>query len=214
MDDDRRHHHRRGRRGRRRDFWQAWHEERRRRWQEEGLEPDAPGFRPPFPPHKAARHWREFFHEYMGAWPEEHWAFSGRRFNPWRQGDDSFNPFVANLLSKGGGLLPLLVLQLLAQQPRYGNEIMDAIVARTNEQWSANPGAIYPLMNELEAQGLIEGEWEDPQKRTIRIYELTERGRQELQHVKAIVRPKLDAAIDVLEQLADDLNGDDTDEIV
>ena len=90
--------------------------------------------------------WRNFFHNFMGAWPEEHWAFGGRRFSPWHQGIDSFNPFVATLLSKGGGLLPLLVMHLLDQEPRYGNEIMELIAERTQGQRVANPGANYPML--------------------------------------------------------------------
>jgi DNA-binding PadR family transcriptional regulator len=146
---------------------------------------------------------------YMGASPEEHWFFGGRRFSPWHQGMDTFNPFVATLLSKGGGLLPLYVLQLLSQKPRYGNEIMEMIAGRTGGQWVANPGAIYPLMTELEEVGLVEGVWEDPRKRTVRIYSLTERGVQELTRLKAIVRPKLAEAIEVLQGLMHDLNGEE-----
>lgn len=144
----------------------------------------------------------------MGASPEEHWFFGGRRFSPWHQGMDTFNPFVANLLSKGGGLLPLLVMQLVAQKPRYGNEIMEIIAERTGGQWVSNPGAIYPLLTQLEEQGLVEGVWEDPQKRTIRIYSLTEDGVQELARLKAIVRPKLSEAIEVLQKFERDLSGD------
>ncbi|MCA9932179.1 MAG: PadR family transcriptional regulator [Anaerolineales bacterium] len=189
------------------DFWHDWREERERLWQEHGR----PGNRRRgFPPKARARYWREFFHEYTGAWPEDHWAFSGRRFNPWRQGRDEFNPFVASILSKGGGLLPIYVLRLLADQPRYGNEVMDLITERTHGQWVANPGAIYPLMMMLEQQGLIEGEWEDPQKRTIRIYRLTQAGEQEMNRLKAIVRPKLEEAVEVLQELVQDLNGSES----
>ena len=156
--------------------------------------------------------WREFFHSFTGHWPEKHWAFGGRRFRPWHQGVETFNPFVANLFSQGGGLLPLVVLHLLSEQPRYGNEIMTLITERTAGQWVANPGAIYPLMTELENRGLIEGQWEDPRKRTVRIYSLTEFGEQELNRVKAIVRPKLDEAIKVLQEIANDLNGDKDEE--
>lgn len=199
-----------GRFGRRRhNFWHAWREEMRRRWRESD--------RPPFcgpgtpPPPEVMHAWREFFHHFTGAWPEAHWVFGGRRFSPWHQGIESFNPFVAGLLSKGGGLLPLMVLQLLAQQPRYGNEIMGLIVERTRGQWVANPGAIYPLMMELEAHGLVRGEWEDPERRTIRIYHLTERGHEELSRLKAIVRPKLAEAVEMLQDLLRDLDeeGDD-----
>ena len=157
-----------------------------------------------------ARFWREFFHDFMGTWPEEHWAFGGRRFSPWRQGMDHFNPFVASMLSKGGGLLPLYVMQLLSEGSRYGNEIMELITERTGGQWVANPGAIYPLMTVLEEQGLITGEWEDPRKRTVRIYRLTEDGESELTRLKAIVQPKLEEAIEVLQNIAHDLNGDES----
>lgn len=198
--------HRR-RRGREwRDFWRAWREEQRRLWEAQGGQGWEPGH---MPPPYVAHAWREFFHSHMGAWPENHWAFGGRRFSPWHQGIDSFNPFVASLLSKGGGLLPLVVLHLLSQKPRYGNEVMALITERTGGQWVANPGAIYPLMTILEKQGLVEGEWEDPDKRTVRIYSLTERGEQELARLKGIIRPKLDEAVEVLQKLIHDLNGED-----
>jgi len=202
----RRHHKRR-----RHDFWRALREERRRQWEEPGETREDPGFqRPPFSPHRRAHIWREFFHDFTGSWPEDHWAIGGRRFSPWQQGMDEFNPFVATLLSKGGGLLPLYVLHLLHERPRYGNEIMERITESTAGQWVANPGAIYPLMTMLEKQGLARGEWEDPNKRTIRIYQLTEDGTQELERLKAIIRPKLVEAIEVLQKLAADLNGDES----
>ncbi len=201
----------RKRRKRKRNFWGAWKEEMQRLWEEQhGKSWESSGC-PPFPPEM--RHtWREFFHNFTGHWPEKHWAFGGRRFRPWHQGVETFNPFVANLFSQGGGLLPLVVLHLLSEQPRYGNEIMTLITERTAGQWAANPGAIYPLMTELENRGLIEGQWEDPRKRTVRIYSLTEFGEQELNRVKAIVRPKLNEAIEVLKEIATDFNGDQDEE--
>ncbi len=195
-------------RRRRRDFWRAWREERRRLWEEHGCSPHGPDHFPPPPPFMAHA-WREHFHHFTGDWPEDHWAFGGRRFRPWHQGMDFFNPFVASLLSKGGGLLPLYVLHLLARQPRYGNEIMTIITERTDGQWVANPGAIYPLMNLLEGQGFVEGEWEDPDKRTVRVYSLTPAGEQELARLKAVVRPRLKDAIEVLQAIARDLGGDE-----
>ncbi len=212
MSDEKREKPKRSSRREQTDFWRAWRQERRRLWEEMGDPPPGPHGRhqhgpPSFPPRKQARHWRQFFHDFMGDWPEDHWAFSGRRFNPWRQGKDDFNPFVASILSKGGGLLPLLVLQMLTEKPRYGNEVMEHIAAATKGQWMANPGAIYPLMTMLETQGLISGEWEDPRKRTVRIYHLTETGEQELSRLIAIVRPKLEEAIEVMQQLAHNFNG-------
>ena len=190
-----RHRRRRGRP----DFWRDWHAA-------EGTAGGSAG--PQRSPRVRARIFREFFHEYMGAYPEEHWAFGGRRFSPWRQGRVAFNPLVAGVLSKGGGLLPLYVLHLLARQPRYGNEIMELLAERTAGRWVANPGAIYPLMQLLEEQGLVAGLWDDPVKRTVRQYRLTAAGVDELWRLKAVVRPKLQEAIRVLQQLDEDLNSE------
>ncbi len=188
------------------EFWPGWQEAQTRFWESQGDRQDN-NHGPRFPGPELARTWRTFFRDFMGVWPEEHWALSSRRFTPWHQGVDTFNPFVSTLLSKGGGLLPLYVLQLLVKRPYYANELMSLIADRTGRQWMANPGAIYPLMNQLEQNGLIAGEWEDPRKRTVRIYRLTEAGQQELTRLNSIVRPKLEEAIYVLQDLVNDLNG-------
>ena len=195
-------HHRRGRHGEdgerdQRDFWREWRDERHGQ--------QIPVGQPLSP--KEMEAWREFFHKTFGTWPEEHWIFGGRRFSPWHQGIDSFNPFVASLLSKGGGLLPLYVLHLVAQQPRYGNEIMDLLATRTNGQWVSNPGAIYPLLALLEREGFIKGEWEDPDKRTVRVYTITQRGQDEVTRISTIVSPKVEETITVLQELLTDLQG-------
>lgn len=196
------------------DFWWAWREEWERLRGQSPDEPPAPpppGPPPPGPPDRLAA-WREFFQRFTGATPENHWAFGGRRFHPWHQGDVTFNPFVANLFSQGGGLLPLVVLNMLAEKPRYASELMTLISEKTSGQWVANPGAMYPLMTELENRGLVQGEWEDPRKRTVRIYHITGFGRRELARVKAILRPRLEEAIEVLQNLIHDFNDNHEDE--
>ena len=184
-----------------RNFWCEWRDERHHH----GHGREIPAGQALSP--KEMEAWREFFHKTFGNWPEEHWIFGGRRFSPWHQGMDSFNPFVANLLSKGGGLLPLYVLHLVAQKPRYGNEIMDLLAGRTNGQWVSNPGAIYPLLTLLERESFISGEWEDPEKRTIRVYTITQAGQEEVIRIKTIVLPKIEETISVLQELAKDLQG-------
>ena len=180
----RRHPHRRGGPPRR-DFWQHG---------------------PPMPdPHA----WRAMFEEFFGQPLEDHWMFGGRRFKPWQVGEAIFNPFVAMALSKGGGLLPLYVLHLLEAEPRYGNEIMSLIEERTGGAWGTNPGAIYPLLNDLEDQEFITGEWSDPARRTVRRYHLTEAGREELDRLKAVMRPKLREALEVLRDVLDELEDAD-----
>jgi DNA-binding PadR family transcriptional regulator len=148
----------------------------------------------------------------MGVWPEEHWLFGSRRYMPWHKGRERFNPFVANLMSKSGGLLPVLVLQLLAEQPRYGNELMGLIRERTGGQWVANPGAVYPLLTLLEEEALVQGSWDDPVKRTMRVYELTPEGALELERLTAVMRPKLEEALTVLSDLIAGMDKDKKEE--
>lgn len=194
-----RHEHRHGGPFGGRNFWSEWHDERHHH----GHGEDIPVGQPLSP--KEMEAWREFFHQTFGTWPEDHWIFGGRRFSPWHQGMDTFNPFVATLLSKGGGLLPLYVLHLISQRPRYGNEIMDLLAERTNGQWVSNPGAIYPLLTLLEKEGFIEGKWEDPDKRTVRVYTITPTGQAEVSRIEMIVMPKLTETLQVLQVFINDL---------
>lgn len=179
-------------------FWQRWTDAKHE------LDEDAHEVEYDF-----RRAWHEHFAEFLGIAPEKHWLFSGRRFRPWFSGKwgppGLFNPFVAMILSKGGGLLSLYVLHLLAEKPRYGNDIMREIEERTQGRWGSNPGAIYPLLTAMEDFVLVEGSWEDPEKRTRRIYRLTPKGHQELVRLKEVMRPKLEEALNVLRNVYDDL---------
>jgi DNA-binding PadR family transcriptional regulator len=179
-------------------------------WQEaqaSGQKPDIQGG------HDPREAWRKHLTDFLGMEPEAHWLFGGRRFKQWASGEwgppGLFNPFVAMLLSKGGGLLSLYVLHLLAERPRYGNDMMNEIEERTRGRWGANPGAVYPMLNDMEEAGFIEGEWEDAEKRTRRIYHITPEGQLELNRLKEVMRPKLEEAIGVLRDLFQDLEKGD-----
>ncbi len=163
--------------------------------------------------HDVREAWRKHFADFLGVQPETHWLFGGRRFRPWASGEwgppGLFNPFVAMLLSKGGGLLSLYVLYLLSEKPRYGNDLMHVIEERTHGRWGGNPGAVYPMLGEMEDAGFVEGEWEDPEKRTRRMYRLTPKGQEELDRLKEVMRPKLEEAIGILRDLFQDLEKGD-----
>ncbi len=157
-----------------------------------------------------ARMWREQVRRFLELEGHEHWFFGGRRFLAWWApgGPPSVNPFVGLMLSKGGGILPLLVLHLLSEGHRYGNDIMRRIEAHTMGTWAGNPGAIYPLLRLLERQGLLKGEWQDQTKRTRRIYQLTKAGREEHATLKELLKPGLQEAVEVMQALFDELYGE------
>jgi len=92
-------------------------------------------------------------------------------------------------------VLRLLVLHLVHDEPGYGNELIQAIERITEGAVSVNPNTMYPLLRELESEGLVEGRWEHPDKRTRRYYAITRKGRAERKRLSEELRPGLDAAI-------------------
>ena len=92
-------------------------------------------------------------------------------------------------------LFPLLVLHLIAREPAYGNRLIEEIERITEGVISANPNTIYPLLRELEANGMIEGRWEHPDRRTRRYYSITPAGRREYKRLVSELEPFLDSVI-------------------
>ena len=86
-----------------------------------------------------------------------------------RHGPGSGDPLVAGL--RKSGLLRLLVLHLLAGGPSYGNQLMERVGALTGGLVAVNPNTMYPLLRALEADGLVAGAWEHPERRSRRFYE-------------------------------------------
>lgn len=117
---------------------------------------------------------------------------------------------VGQVLTRG--LLPLYVLHILSAGPRNGNEICGAIGARTEGAWQPSTGGIYPLLRKFEKQGLVEGNWEDPDKRTQRLYKLTPKGEEELGSLRAGMHAKMRRAFKVFEIVLSDLFGENTGE--
>lgn len=115
----------------------------------------------------------------------------------------SGDPLVAEL--RRGGLLPWLVLHFLADEPSYGNQLMDRVAATTGGLLKVNPNTMYPLLRRLESKGLVAGEWEHPERRSRRFYRLTEAGAAERNALAAGLTPRLDAVARSVELLRAEL---------
>jgi PadR family transcriptional regulator PadR len=92
-------------------------------------------------------------------------------------------------------VFPLLVLHLIAREPAYGNRLIEQIEQMTEGVISVNPNTIYPLLRELEADGMIEGSWEHPDKRTRRYYAITPEGRRLYRRLRNELEPFLDSVV-------------------
>ncbi|GLI27591.1 hypothetical protein ARHIZOSPH14_18330 [Agromyces rhizosphaerae] len=74
------------------------------------------------------------------------------------------------------GSLRLYLLSLLAEQPRHGYELIQALSDRFGGTYSPSAGTIYPRLAKLEAEGLVV-KTADGRKT---VYEITDAGRAEL----------------------------------
>jgi DNA-binding PadR family transcriptional regulator len=114
--------------------------------------------------------------------------------------------FGADLPIKSGGapalrrrdMFALLVLHLISNSETgasYGNQLIESIETITDGAVSLNPNTIYPLLRELESGGLIEGRWEHPEKRSRRLYTITDQGRDEYARLRTGIEPFLDSIV-------------------
>lgn len=62
---------------------------------------------------------------------------------------------------------------LLEEQPRNGYQLIQEISERSNDAWKPSPGSIYPVLQQLEDEGLVSAAAEG----TGRTYSLTDAGR-------------------------------------
>ena len=97
----------------------------------------------------------------------------GRGWGGWgggRRGRDRKRMF-------SGGELRLVLLKLIADQPRHGYELIKAIEDMTGGEYAPSPGVVYPTLTMLEDMGLIA---EKKSKDSKKVFEATDEGRAHL----------------------------------
>jgi DNA-binding PadR family transcriptional regulator len=82
------------------------------------------------------------------------------------------------------GDLRLVILQLIAEKPRHGYEIIKAIEERVAGAYSPSPGVIYPTLTLLEELGYVAV---NPGEGARKLHEITEAGRSFLNANRAAV---------------------------
>jgi PadR family transcriptional regulator, regulatory protein PadR len=84
-------------------------------------------------------------------------------------------------------LTAAFVLDSLSVKSNYGNKIEREIFERTKRNYRPNPNEMYPVLRFLEEHGLAKSEWDSPDKRSKRIYSITEKGRDAMPYMKKSV---------------------------
>jgi DNA-binding PadR family transcriptional regulator len=75
------------------------------------------------------------------------------------------------------GDVRLALLRLLAEEPRNGYQLIQAIEERSEGLWRPSPGSVYPTLAQLEDEGLIRS----ADTEGVRRFELTDAGREYLE---------------------------------
>lgn len=94
-------------------------------------------------------------------------GFGGRDFGP------GFGPGFGGRVRRGD--LRGLLLAGLLDGPAHGYELMQRLEERTGGRWKPSAGSVYPVLQQLEDEGLATQTEADGRK----VYELTEAGREQ-----------------------------------
>ncbi len=73
-------------------------------------------------------------------------------------------------------LTAAFVLDILSRESSYGNKIEREIYKRTNNVYRPNPNELYPVLRYMENKGYVGSHWDAPDKRSKRIYSITDKG--------------------------------------
>jgi DNA-binding PadR family transcriptional regulator len=72
-----------------------------------------------------------------------------------------------------GGNVRAAILALLVEEPRHGYAIMTELAERSGGLWRPSPGSVYPVLQQLQDEGLVSVEEADGR----RVFSLTDAGR-------------------------------------
>lgn len=94
----------------------------------------------------------------------------------------------------------LLLLQELKRAPLHGYQVVLEIEERSGGYFQFSHGTLYPILHRLEKEGLVSGEWSDPERgRARKEYALTEAGRAYLAELRGEwrkLRARLESFLD------------------
>ena len=111
---------------------------------------------------------------------EGHWAAGGRRWRRHFGGGFGGRHGMGDMMRAGRmlatGDLRLIALALIAEQPRYGYEIIKLLEEKTAGWYSPSPGIVYPTLTFLEEAGHVTAQADGAKK----LYTITDEGKAHL----------------------------------
>ena len=128
--------------------------------------------------------WGQHRSGWAGQWSGGPWGGFGGPFDNGRRGRQGPPPWVAELFGltqsqpqRGPkvrrGDVRAAILDMLREQPMNGYQLISQIAERSGGAWKPSPGSVYPTIQQLEDEGLVEAD-DERGRRTLR---LTDEGR-------------------------------------
>jgi PadR family transcriptional regulator PadR len=104
------------------------------------------------------------------------------------------------------GMLEMLILKAVSLRPLHGYGVLLRIAQISQGALDIPQGSLYPALNRLEHQGLIEAEWGDSENnRKAKYYRLTAAGRKRLKEETADWRKLTSAVASVLDATPEEI---------
>lgn len=102
-------------------------------------------------------------------------------------------------------LMKMFILHLLSGSTLYGNQIIEQIKSKLHDKWEPSPGMIYPLLRQLEDNNYVKSWWQEPDKKSIRYYRITEEGASHLERLKIRYKKSLQDSRDIMQYVLDEI---------
>jgi DNA-binding PadR family transcriptional regulator len=110
----------------------------------------------------------------------------GPPFGPPGRGGGFFGPpFGGGRGRRRRGDVRIALLLLLAEEPRNGYQMMQVIEERSDGRWRPSPGSVYPVLSQLEDEGLVRA----TEREGAKVFELTDAGRERVAETKDTTPP-------------------------
>lgn len=86
------------------------------------------------------------------------------------------------------GVLDMLVLKLLAEQSKYGYQLIQELQEKSGGIFCLKEGTLYPILYRLEDEQFVESKWSEPEEKQLprKYYVLTDKGREALPQIHQV----------------------------
>lgn len=86
------------------------------------------------------------------------------------------------------GVLEMLVIKLLAEEEKYGYQLISELKEKSDGMFLLKEGTLYPILYRLEDEALVVSRWSEPKGKEVsrKYYAITQKGKEELKELSGL----------------------------